>query len=33
MSQRQNQTPDTLSVTVPLTIRKRGGRKLVLSPS
>jgi len=25
--------PDTLTVAVPLTIRKRGGRKLVLSPS
>lgn len=24
---------DTLTVTVPLTIRKRGGRKLVLSPA
>jgi hypothetical protein len=29
----QDQAPDTLTVSVPLTIRKRGGRKLVLSPA
>ena len=29
----QAEASDTLTVTVPLTIRKRGGRKLVLSPA
>jgi hypothetical protein len=30
---RMEQVPETLTVTVPLTIRRRGGRKLVLSPA
>jgi hypothetical protein len=29
----QADAPDTLTITVPLTIRKRGARKLVLSPA
>ncbi|WP_127752671.1 hypothetical protein [Devosia sp. 1566] len=29
----QNEAADTLTIAVPLTIRRRGGRKLVLSPA